>query len=129
MKILLVDDDKMILQTIGDFLKRQGHDLKMAYDGAEALPLTEESAPDLVISDIQMPGMDGIDFLKAIRERFPDLPVVMMTGSRAPETAIAALRQRANDYLTKPIQLEELQACIDRVAGRETNSGENSGTA
>ena len=72
MKILLVDDDKVVLQTIGDFLKRQGHELSTAYDGAEALPLTEESAPDLIISDIQMPGMDGIDFLKAIRERSPE---------------------------------------------------------
>ena len=115
MKILLVDDDKMVLQTIGDFLERHGHDLRTAYDGAEALIQIKESTPDLVISDIQMPGMDGIDFLKAIRERFRDLPVILTTGYATVDTAISALRNRAYDYLKKPIQLEELQACIESV--------------
>ena len=115
MKILLVDDDKMVLQTIGDFLTRHGHDLRTAYDGAEALIQIKESSPNLVISDIQMPGMDGIDFLKAIRERFPDLPVILTTGYATADTAISALRNRAYDYLKKPIQLEELQACIESV--------------
>ena len=75
----------------------------------------EDDPPDLIISDIQMPGMDGIAFLKAVRERFPDLPVILMTGYATVETAVAALRSRAYDYLKKPVQLQELQACLERI--------------
>ena len=115
MNILLVDDDEMVLQTIGDFLIRRGHGVRIAPDGQEALRLMGEKPPDLVISDIQMPGMDGIAFLKAVREKFPDLPVILMTGYATVETAVAALRSRAYDYLKKPVRLEALQACIGRI--------------
>ena len=89
MNILLVDDDEMILRTIGDFLSRRGHHLRTAPDGPEALRLVEDEPPDL--------------------------PVILMTGYATVETAVAALRHRAYDYLKKPIQLQELQACIERV--------------
>ncbi len=115
MNILLVDDDEMVLQTIGDFLNRRGHRVKTASDGSEALQTMAAKPPDLIISDIQMPGMGGIAFLRAIRERFPDLPVILMTGHATVETAVAALRGRAYDYLKKPVSLEELQACIGRI--------------
>jgi len=117
MNILLVDDDEMVLQTIGDFLTRRGHRVRAAADGSEALRLMDGEPPDLVLSDIQMPGMDGIAFLKAVRERFPDLPVILTTGYATVETAVAALRGRAYDYLKKPVQLQELQACIERIEG------------
>ncbi len=117
MNILLVDDDEMVLQTIGDFLVRRGHRVKTAADGSEALRLMDGDPPDLVISDIQMPGMGGIAFLKAVRRQFPDLPVILVTGYATVETAVAALRGRAYDYLKKPVSLEELQACIERAAG------------
>jgi DNA-binding NtrC family response regulator len=115
MHILLVDDDEMVLQTIGDFLTRRGHVLRTASDGATALLLLQEHPPDLVISDIQMPGMDGIAFLRAIRRWFPDLPVILVTGYATVETAVAALRSRAYDYLKKPVSLEELQTCLERI--------------
>ncbi len=115
MNILLTDDDPTVLKTVGVFLSARGHRVRTASDGSEALRLMAEETPDLVISDIQMPGMDGIAFLKAIRGQFPDLPVILMTGYATVETAVAALRNRAYDYLKKPVQLEELQACIVRV--------------
>ena len=62
-----------------------------------------------------MPGMDGIAFLRAIRRWFPDLPVILVTGYATVETAVAALRNRAYDYLKKPVSLEELKACIERI--------------
>ncbi|OGG44703.1 MAG: hypothetical protein A3F84_28785 [Candidatus Handelsmanbacteria bacterium RIFCSPLOWO2_12_FULL_64_10] len=115
MNILMADDDPTVLKTVGTFLSARGHRVRTASDGSEALRLMAEETPDLVISDIQMPGMDGIAFLKAIRGQFPDLPVILMTGYATVETAVAALRNRAYDYLKKPVQLEELQACIARV--------------
>ena len=114
MDILLVDDDRAMLASIGDFLKGRGHGLRTASDGAEALRLMEAAPPDLVISDIQMPEMDGIAFLKA---------VILMTGYATVNTAVAALRNRAYDYLEKPIQLTELQACMARVEGRSRPEG------
>ena len=122
MKILLTDDDETIRKTVGQYLAARGHSLKIASDGAQALTLVEESTPDLVISDIQMPGMDGIDLLKAIRERFPDLPVILMTGYATADTAIEALRNKAHDYLKKPIQLDEIQACLERAEVKNTQS-------
>jgi DNA-binding NtrC family response regulator len=113
--ILLVDDDGMVLETIERFLAARGHGVRRASDGAEALRMMQEETPDLVISDIQMPGMDGIAFLRAIRGQFPDLPVILMTGYVTAETAIAALRNRAYDYLRKPVQIEELEACLSRI--------------
>lgn len=115
MDILLVDDDDEVRRAIGQFLIGRGHHLQTASDGAEALRFLVDHPPDLVISDIQMPGMDGIAFLKAVRREFPDLPVILMTGYATVETAIAALRNRAYDYLKKPIQLEELLTCIQRL--------------
>jgi len=122
MHILLADDDERILGSLAAFLAAQGHHLRTASNGREALRCIEEKLPDLVISDIQMPEMDGVALLRAIRERFPDLPVVLMTGYATVNTAVAALRGRALDYLTKPIQLEELQASIERVAGHHLPS-------
>jgi DNA-binding NtrC family response regulator len=115
MDILLVDDDDEVRRAIGQFLIGRGHHLQTASDGAEALRLMADRAPGLVLSDIQMPGMDGIAFLKAVRKQFPNMPVILMTGYATVETAIAALRNRAYDYLKKPIQFEELLACIERV--------------
>ena len=115
MNILIVDDDISALETVDRFLSARGHRIRSETNGVEAMRRLEEEIPDLVISDIQMPGMDGIDFLKAIRERFPDLPVILTTGYATVDTAILALRNRAYDFLKKPIQLEELQACIESV--------------
>ena len=74
-----------------------------------------EEAPDLVISDIEMAGMDGSAFLKAVREPFPHLPEILMMDYATGETAVAVLRGRAYDYLKKPVRLVELRACIERV--------------
>jgi two-component system nitrogen regulation response regulator NtrX len=122
MNILLVDDDGDLRRSIGDFLANRGHRVQFATDGHEALTHLEQTAPDLILSDIGMPGMDGIELLRGIRKRFDDLPVILMTGHGTLETAIDALRQRAYDYLKKPVHLEELLACIDRVEDNRDES-------
>ena len=116
MNILLIDDDEAILKAIGRSLTARSHALRTASSGREGLRLMAEDPPDLVISDIQMPGMDGVALLRAVRERFPDMPVILTTGYATVDTAIAALRLGAYDYLRKPIRFEALLACIQRVA-------------
>ena len=116
MNILLIDDDEALLKAIGRSLTDRGHALRTASSGREALRLMAEAPPDLMISDIEMPGMDGVALLRAVRKRFPDMPVILTTGYATVDTAIAALRLGACDYLKKPIRFQALLACIQRVA-------------
>jgi len=115
--ILLVDDDRSVLTTAGRYLASRGHGVRTASSGLGALQAMGEAEPDLVISDIQMPGMDGVALLRAVRAEYPGVAFVLTTGHATVDTAVAALRLGAADYLSKPIKLEELQACIDRVQG------------
>ncbi len=119
MNILLVDDEAQILQVIGDFLADCGYESTTAGDGAEALKVLEERDDiDLVISDIRMPRMSGIEFLKAARVRFPGVPVILLTGHGDEHVAITALQEGAQDYLKKPIKFEEFLGCIEQVEER-----------
>ena len=115
MNILLVDDDDALRRTLGRFLARRGHSVVMASDGVNALHLVHVSPPDLLLCDIQMPGMDGIRVLQMVRQQLPDLPVILMTGGRDIDFAIEALRSGATDFLKKPVQLQELQACLKKI--------------
>ena len=118
MDILLVDDDEMALKTIGNALIDRRYPLRTASNGVDALHRMEDEIPDLVICDVQMPGIDGIEFLRTARERFPDMPIILMTGGRDMDTAIAAFRSGAYDVLKKPIQLQELLDCIKGIEER-----------
>lgn len=115
MNILLVDDDAMALKTIGNALVERGYDVRTAADGLEALRRMSEGIPDVVVCDIQMPGMDGLTFLRNARERFPEVPVILTTGDRDVDTAVAGFRSGATDYVKKPIDLQELLACIKGI--------------
>ena len=115
MDILLVDDEEHVLKRLGQFLTVRGHRLKTAADGLEALRCAEEAPPDLVICDIQMPGMDGLAFLRAARARFPEMAIVLMTGDRDLDRAIEAFRSGASDYLKKPVDLHKLLACLAKA--------------
>ena len=114
MHILLVDDDEDQRRTMCKFLVDRGHTVQDVSNGIRALLYLDDRV-DVIISDIQMPGLDGIEMLRTIRERYLDLPVILMTGHGTLDTAIAALRNRAFDYLSKPVALDELLACIRRI--------------
>lgn len=116
MRILVVDDDEDLRSCIREFLRRRDYDVDVAANGLEAVRQLEHIEPDLVISDIQMPLMNGVELLRTIRERFPDVPVILMTGNTTFNTAIEALRCRAYHYLKKPIRMSELQACVERCS-------------
>lgn len=114
MNILLVDDDDTFRRTLGRLLAERGHRLRTAGGAAEALRLMEEQRPDLVLSDVEMPGMDGIQLLIAIQECFPGIPVVLMTACVDAAHTAAAFQHGVCGYLQKPIRVEALLAGIRR---------------
>ena len=119
MRILLIDDDDDVRSSIQACLSARDHEVRSYVTAREGLAILEFFEADLVISDIQMPGMDGIELLTQIRESNPDLPVILLTSELTVDTAIRALRKRANDYLRKPVDLKALLESIERVgAGR-----------
>jgi DNA-binding NtrC family response regulator len=115
MRFLLVDDDEVYRSCLSEYLTRGGHAVDEAGNGLEALLLLEHDTPDAIISDVQMPEMDGIELLDATRRRFPGIPVILMTGNASFDLAYQALRRHAYHYLRKPFRLTQLQSCIDRL--------------
>ncbi|MEW5803460.1 MAG: sigma-54 dependent transcriptional regulator [bacterium] len=112
--ILLVDDEEIVHQTIGPYLRDCGHHVDNAWEGTSALESIEEKDYDLALIDIRMPGMDGLSVLSAIGEIRPELSAVIITGHGNMETVIQALRLGAADFLTKPIKLLELDAVLEK---------------
>ncbi|MBI4553341.1 MAG: sigma 54-interacting transcriptional regulator, partial [Candidatus Latescibacteria bacterium] len=114
--ILLVDDEEIIHQTIGDYLRESGHRVDSARNGAAAVKMIQEHDYDLALTDLLMPGMDGLALLSRTQELQPDLSVVLITGHGNMETAIQALRLGAVDFLTKPVKLLELDAVLEKAS-------------
>lgn len=110
MKIMLVDDEERFLVTTRKLLTKKGLEVFTAPGGAEALEILEKKIIHVVILDVKMPGMDGIDTLKEIKKRFPLTEVIMLTGHATVESAVDGLKSGATDYLMKPADIEELIA-------------------
>ena len=114
-RILVVDDEPSLLRAIIRTLESAGFEVSAAEDGAQAMRLLEEHAFDAVLTDVAMPGMDGIAVLRAVRRRDLEVPVVLMTGKPDVESAAKAVRYGAFEYLIKPISNAELESTIRRA--------------
>ncbi len=112
LQILVVDDDKRMRSVLRSLLAEEGHDVASCADGLEAIARCSETAYDLVITDLMMPGAGGMDVLKACRKRHPETLVVLITGFASLETAIEAIREGAYDYITKPFKMEEMKIVV-----------------
>lgn len=108
--ILVIDDEEILRRTLARVLRKAGYDVSMAGDGHEALRLLRENNFDLVYLDIRLPGMDGLQILRGIRQDDARMPVVLLTAYGSLQTALEALRLGATDYLLKPIDPEVLVA-------------------
>lgn len=108
MKMMLVDDEERFLTTTSKLLSRKGYDVITASSGAEALDKLLSRNIHVVILDVKMPGMDGIETLTAIKKRFPLVEVIMLTGHGTVESAVDGLKSGATDYLLKPMDINDL---------------------
>lgn len=113
--ILIVDDEPSILQSLGGILSDEGFEVVTALNGYEALKIIETDTPDLVLLDIWMPGIDGIETLKEIKKGYPTLQVVMITGHGTIETAVIATKLGAFDFIEKPLNFEKIIVTINNA--------------
>jgi len=112
--ILIVDDESKLLLSLKGMIEPWGYEVLTAFSGPDALNILDAHEVDLVLSDQNMPGMDGLALLHCIKDQFDDVPFVMLTGHGSIDKAVIAMRQGAVDYLTKPCQAEELKSVITR---------------
>ncbi|MCX5908688.1 MAG: sigma-54 dependent transcriptional regulator, partial [Deltaproteobacteria bacterium] len=122
-RILVVDDELSMRQFLEILLKKEGHEVLCAEDGEKALGLFQTQPCDLVISDIKMPRMDGLELLQKVKDQSPKTPVIMITAYASPEDAIKAMKSGAFDYLTKPFKLKEIKAVIRNALSQPAGEG------
>jgi len=113
--LLIVDDDSTVRESLGEALSEAGYDVRTAEDVAHALAALSAHAPDVVLSDVRMPGLDGLELLRLLRERSPGVQVILMTAYDDMPTVAAAMRQGATDFLVKPLHLHALRDLLTRV--------------
>jgi DNA-binding NtrC family response regulator len=113
--ILVVDDEANARNALAELLREEGYTVETAADGFKALGKLEAFEVDVILTDLKMPGMDGIELMQKVRASDPDAAVVVMTAFGAVDTAVAAMRQGAQDYLTKPINMDELLIVLERA--------------
>jgi DNA-binding response OmpR family regulator len=122
-KILVVEDDPTILEAVTFNLERDGHELLAAEDGVAGLELARSGQPDLVVLDIMLPRMSGLDVLRLLREEQP-VPILMLTARDAEADRVQGLEFGADDYVTKPFSMRELRARVSALLRRDQISRE-----
>ncbi|GAB6063521.1 sigma-54-dependent transcriptional regulator [Deferrisoma palaeochoriense] len=123
--ILVVDDEEAILATLRGALEDEGYEVASAGSGEEALEGLDAADPDVVLLDVWLPGIDGVEVLQKLRERDPDLPVIMMSGHATIETAVKATKLGAYDFIEKPLNLDRLLLTIEHAVRARRLSEEN----
>jgi DNA-binding NtrC family response regulator len=111
-KILVVDDEQDIRETLKDILEKEGYGVEMAGSGDEAISMFSSVKPDLVLMDVRMPGMNGVDLLKKLRQMNAEVPVAMITAYEDVALAEEALGLGAYDYIKKPFDLDYLRESV-----------------
>jgi two-component system response regulator HydG len=118
-RILVVDDEATARNGLAKLLQQEGYQVDVAADGVEALASISDNAPGLVITDLKMPNMDGMELLKQLHERGIEVPTIVATAFDEVSTAVAAMRAGAEDYLTKPVDFDALLLLVERTLARE----------
>jgi YesN/AraC family two-component response regulator len=111
--LLVVDDELLIRDLLYDFFNGQGWTISVADNGNKAMSIMETKQIDIVLTDIKMPGMDGLELAAWVRENHPATPVVIITGYPSVETAVSAIRTKVTDYITKPFNINQLLKTLE----------------
>ena len=118
-KVLLVDDEKEFLGIMSERMKARGMEVTTAESADQALSIIEKESFDAIIMDFQMPGMDGMEALKAIKNKKPELQIILLTGYATVEKTVEAMKIGATDFLEKPANLEALAKKIKKAKGQK----------
>ena len=124
-KILIIDDEMIMRESLAGWLERDGHEVALAAGGEEAMEILKDSRFDILLVDIKMEGMSGLDVLKQVKEDDPDVAVVMITAFGSISTAIEAMKGGAYDYLLKPFDPDALGVLIDKIIEHQARIREN----
>jgi DNA-binding response OmpR family regulator len=111
-RILLIDDDPELVDVLAEYFAGAGYEVMAAHRGADGLTLADQKRPDVVLLDIRMPGMSGVQVLQQLRLRSPELPVVMISGAGDLQLARGCLTRGAFDYVAKPFVLDHVHRCV-----------------
>src|ERR1700730_5233050 len=114
-RILIVDDDEVSCQLFAETLEQEGYRADQTYIGDEALALLRDDLHDLLIIDVSMPGMTGLEVTRAVHEKHSSLPIIVITAFGSMEIAIEAIHEGAFDFISKPMNLEELRKTVSRA--------------
>ena len=118
-RILVVDDEPSIRKVLQAQLSREGYEVGLAADGGEAISQLASSPWDLVVSDLKMPGVGGLELLQHANQEYPGLPVILITAHGTVDSAVEALKLGAQDYITKPFDLDELRSAVEKALRSE----------
>ncbi len=116
-RVLVVDDDVKTVELVKLYLKRDGYRVLTAYDGVEAVRLAQEGHPDLIVLDLMLPGIDGLEVCRTLRDK-SDVPIIMLTARTTDQDKLTGLGSGADDYVTKPFSPRELAARVRAVLRR-----------
>ncbi len=124
-RLLILDEDRIILQSLSQFLRREGYEVKTADTPTDAMAYMEGSGTDLLLADVNMPGIKPAEFLREVRRRFPQTVLIVITGYGSIEGAVEATKMGAFDYLTKPIVDDEIRVVVEKAMRQQSLLFEN----
>ncbi|HYS78469.1 MAG TPA: sigma-54 dependent transcriptional regulator [Candidatus Dormibacteraeota bacterium] len=117
-RVLIADDEEAARRSLGQILGEDGYEIFLAADGEEALRIVAQESPDILLTDLKMPRLDGLELLARVRQGYPGVAVVLMTAHGTIRSAVKALREGAEDYLTKPVDVEEIEHLLEGIMKR-----------
>jgi len=124
-RVLIVDDERKILHLLGERISSDGHQVETSLSGKKALEIIEDKLPDIILCDLKLGDMEGIDLLRQVKKRYPEIEFIIMTAYASTKTAITAMKEGAYEYLTKPFQMEEVRLLLARIEERQKLISEN----